>query len=126
MNIPDPKEILLNVLTIIDYKDDKETFANQFLQLCMQRALVDIVEALPQDQQKTIQEEVTPDKKPEEVQQILQRYFSQEQYLQQLQLSTQALFQDYIQTITPTLSDDQKQKLQQYLTSIIPPEMLQK
>lgn len=123
-SIPDPKEILLNVLIIINYQDDKEKFTNEFLQLCMQRALVEIVATLSENDQHAIEEKLMAIQTQEEVQSVLQQYVGQGRYLETVQKATQELFQDYIQTILPTLNPEQKDKLQEYLASIIPQEML--
>jgi DNA-directed RNA polymerase specialized sigma24 family protein len=46
---PDPKDIFLTILTIIEYPDDKEAFVHDFLTVCQQQALLDLTSNLPPD-----------------------------------------------------------------------------
>ena len=124
-NIPNPKDILLRVLTIINYQDDKNQFANDFLDLCLKKALVDMMESLPEGKKEEVKAKFSAQITPEEASQVMQTYFTPQQYMQNLQNATQFLFQDYLKTIMPSLSELQKTELQQYLTSLVPPEMLE-
>ena len=124
-NLPNPKDILIRVLTIINYQEDKDKFANDFLDLCLKKALVDMMESLPEEKKTEVRARFSANITPEEAAKVMQIYFTPQQYMQNLQNATQYLFQDYLKNIMPSLSEAQKAELQQYLTSLIPPEMLE-
>lgn len=50
------KTILKKILTLIDYKEDKETFVNEFINLCVQKTLIDYQEMLPEERKKHLQQ----------------------------------------------------------------------
>ena len=49
--IQDPKQLLMDILIIIDYQDDKEIYADEFLQLYQDRAFVDVLKSFPKEKQ---------------------------------------------------------------------------
>lgn len=109
----DPKEVLREVLAIINYQDDKEKFINDFLEIAGANGLDSLIKSLPQDQQTTLQnadEEGTIS--------ILKSNFTQEQLKQALTEALEKTTEDYIETVEPTLSEEQKQKLQELASSL--------
>lgn len=84
-------QVILQILTIIDYADDKDAFAAELLQLIQQKAFVSFLQSLPQDKQ--------------------------EAYNKIASDTLKDAFAEYTKTIQVTLSEEQKQKLQQYLNS---------
>lgn len=91
MNKQDPKEIIIQILDIVGYGDGKQAFADQLLSLCQQQAIIDL------NQRKN---------------------FSKEQHLETLRKATEKIISDYILTISPKLSDAQRNNLQTYIQSI--------
>ena len=111
-----PKQIILQVLEIIGYEDDKEKFANDFLSLCLQEALLNLTQELPQDKQDQLAQRmslITPDK----TEALLLEYFPKEKVEEAVKEASRSTFEEYLQTITSTLNDDQGNKLEQYLSS---------
>ena len=82
-------DFLLQVLTIIDYKDNKDSFINQFIAVC-------VIEANEH---------------------INSNDSSKEAYETALTQSVQRNFEDYIETIIPTLTPSTKTKLLDFLES---------
>ena len=115
---PDFKNILLEVLNIIDYKDDKEKFTNEMLQLAHDEAIVALLEKLPLCKKEELKKSFSRALTPEEAKDIIEHYTTFEEYKKSLQKTSDKLFQDYILTILPTLSKDQKQKLEDSLVSV--------
>ncbi len=103
-----PQFILLQVLDIIGYIDNKEDFTNKFFQLCKQQAIVDLVKSLPSDKQTALESNSS----------LLKEYFSEEQMADALEKATRETFQSYLQEIIPTLNDKQKSELEIYLKSL--------
>lgn len=114
-----PKQIILKVLEIIGYEDDKEKFANEFLSLCLQQALVALTQTLPQDKQDqlTQRSSLTP---PDKMEELLLEYFSAEKLQEDIKEASRTTFEDYLKEIIPTLNENQKNKLEQYLSSQVP------
>lgn len=88
----DLKQVIVQMLTIIGYTDDKDAFATEFLGLIQQKAMVTFLQSLPKDKQ--------------------------EEYNKVAGDTLKDAFAGYTKAIQPTLSEDQKQKLQQYLSSL--------
>lgn len=84
-----PRELFLQVLSIIGYSDDREEFTNKFFQLCEQQAIANLVKSLPPEQVAANLEEVTKE-----------------------------VFGNYLQAVYPTLNDKQKTDLDSYLKSL--------
>lgn len=112
----DPKQAILQVLDAIGYENDKEKFVDEFLVLCLQKALTNLMEKLPQDKQYQLihKMSLTP---PEKKQNILSEYFQKDKFDSAVKEASQSTFEDYLKTIIPTLKDDQKNKLEQILSS---------
>lgn len=84
-----PKDIIIQILDIAGYGENKEDFADQLLSLCQQQALVDLIKSLPE-----------------------------ETILQALKKATENIIKGYLQTISPHLSDTQKKDVQTYIQSL--------
>ncbi len=115
----DPKQIILQVLGIIGYEGDKDKYANDFLSLCLQKALVDLMRELPQDKQDQLTQRmslITPDK----METLLLEYFPKEKFETAVKEASRSTFEEYLKTIIPTLNEDQHSKLETYLSSQAP------
>lgn len=71
--------VLLKILNAIEYREDKEKFANKFIQTTSQQTLVDLVTALPVDKQSQIKKEFSEANTQEKVTDVLKKYFTDEQ-----------------------------------------------
>lgn len=107
-----PEQILRHVLTIVGYKGDKGEFIEEFINLCKQQAFVDMHQALSPEKVKSLRSAV------EEKEINVSDYFSKEVAQTALTNATQKHFGEYIQSILPTLSEDQKNELDFYLSSL--------
>lgn len=101
------------MLDIIGYREDKEVFANEFLKNVYLQSVQDLIKALPQEQQG-IKDKIVAAKTPEELDKIVKVSFSSEDIDKALSLSSQNSMSEWIKTVIPTLSLEQKQKLQEY------------
>lgn len=116
---PDPKTILLKVLTIIGYQNDKEKFINEFLSLCFKKAFIKCVESLPLDLKNTIKKRLANvGENPQKLQEILTEYVSTNKYDEILFAQSLDTFIEYLQAVIPTLNEYQKKELGAYLKSI--------
>lgn len=119
-NITDPKEIIVNVLDIIDYQDDKPKYATEFIDLCEKQALLDALQSLPKEKQADFKQKMSWAKDQDRVKDIIKEYITAEQYTDALKKASQTAFTKFIETLLPELTDGQKDKLQAYLQSIAP------
>ncbi|MBI4098218.1 MAG: hypothetical protein HY426_04235 [Candidatus Levybacteria bacterium] len=111
-----PKQIILQVLEIIGYSDDKEKYADDFLALCFQKAFVNLTQKLPQDKQDQLTQRmslVSADK----TEALLLEYFPKEEFENAIKEASRSTFEEYLKTIIPTLNEEQRSKLEAYLSS---------
>ena len=105
----DPKAFILRILEIIDYSQDKEKYATEFLQNVSLQALLDLIDTLPQDKKDQIQKQmVSVGNDSEGVDTILKSYFTQIQIQDSLQNASKNAVTEYMKAIDPTLSETQR------------------
>jgi hypothetical protein len=108
----DAKSIILKILDTIDYSDDKERFADEFLQSVQLHALSNLIQSLPADRQNEIKEELTKNSNsPDVVAGVLKKYFSESEIQQSVQKEAQDAVSDYIKTINNSLSAEQRNNI---------------
>jgi hypothetical protein len=117
----DPKNIMLRILTIIGFTDDKNAAADEFLQNCEKQALLDLLTALPKEKQETFKEQITGVTDQAQQKTIILEYITPEQYNVALQKASQTAFEGLMKEVIPTLSNEQTTQLQSYLSSLTPP-----
>jgi hypothetical protein len=106
-------EILLEVLNIIEYQEDKQKFIDDFLANAQKQAAVNILQMLPQEKKEALQ-------KQEENKDLFAEIFTPE-VMDKALIDVMVLqFQGFLQTIIPTLPSEKKDKLLHYLDSISP------
>ncbi|MDD5147572.1 MAG: hypothetical protein PHV63_03460 [Candidatus Daviesbacteria bacterium] len=113
-----PKDIIIQILDLVGYGENKERFADELLSLCQQQALVDLVKSLPEEKQILLEKTLSQQPNPQNIDQVLKENFSEEEILEALKKATQNTIQAYLQTISPHLSDLQKNNLQTYIQSL--------
>lgn len=113
-----PKDILTDILAIVDYKGDKNDFAERFIVICQQQAFLEFVESLPKTLQDDLKKKLGDQKDKEKIKKAMDQYVNTKEFLGKLELVTAKNFKEYIEAIIPTLTLDQKAKLQKYLSSL--------
>lgn len=115
----EPKNILQQILTAIDYKGDTNKFIFEYLRNIYLETMFSLIKTLPQDQQDKIAAEIqTNANDADKIQSILNTKFSNEQIQKILEEISKKTTVQFIESINDSLSQDQKQKLQQILLSI--------
>jgi hypothetical protein len=104
-------DIILQLLTIIEYKDDKEAFVADFTRLINNQALVDLVSALPDAERVKAEEKLSHVDSQESFVSAVHTYFNDTQIQTALDNAAANAITQWISSIAPTLNDDQKQKL---------------
>ncbi|MBI2019635.1 hypothetical protein HYS95_03145 [Candidatus Daviesbacteria bacterium] len=112
------KEILLKVLEIINYKEKKEEFINQFLTTVWQNTILDFLEALPNEQKQSLDSEVGQNPNPENQQKILMKYFPQEKIRIVFRERFREALEGLLASVNLTLSQKQQAALTAHLSSV--------
>lgn len=111
----DLKTFLQNFLNTIDYPDDKEKFISKLLFAIYSASVDEAMNTLPQDKQTSIKQQLQTVPNFESLQQIINNNFDQSIFQEALKRNSEKVFSEYIDTIDPVLSGDQKSKLQAFL-----------
>ncbi|MBU1000882.1 hypothetical protein KKE78_05835 [Patescibacteria group bacterium] len=109
------KNIIIQILDIVGYGENKEDFADELLSLCQQQTLVDLVKSLPEEKRILLEKTSFSQTNPQNIEQVLNENFTEEMILQALKNATENIIKTYLQTISPHLSDTQKKNLQTYI-----------
>lgn len=112
------EEILKNILEIIGYQGRKETFSDKFIHQCYSRALQEMEATLPLEQKEHYFKLLNETTKPAELKSIFYQLAATPEFEGALKNATAGIFEDYIESIVPTLGQDQRERLQAYLSSI--------
>ncbi|MGH7202826.1 MAG: hypothetical protein ACREHC_00080 [Candidatus Levyibacteriota bacterium] len=99
------KEILVQILTIINYPNNKEKFFFDFENLNKQEALVNILDRLPSETQEKVKND------PEEMKGVI----AQEEYDQELLKVSEDALAKFIEDIYSTLSTKQIDQIEKLL-----------
>lgn len=111
------RSILMQILTIIDFRENKKQFVDRFINLCLQQTFVELLSVAPA-QVKTELNEVIQQSDMQKRVDFFLKYFQSDQFNQKLEHVTAELFQDYITSITPTLTTNKQNQLSFYLSTL--------
>ena len=98
-------ELLLEILSIIDYPNDKNKCVKEFEELNHAEAMTNMLERLPNDVQEKIKA-VQYDEKE------VIKYIDQKEYLSELIKVSEDAFINLLNDISATLTEEQKNKIQ--------------
>lgn len=109
---PKDRELLLKILNIIGYSGNKESYTDEFLRNIPLLALEDLIlTLLPQTQQEIKQKLSDNYQDPEMVAIIVREYFSDLEFQEALKKAAKNAITNFIQKISNTLSDNQKDEI---------------
>lgn len=120
-NIPDIQQIIGKIMDILGIGEDKESFTKDFMDAVLQESFIEFFSVVPPDRKAVLQREFAIERSPEEIEKILQRYITPQEYYRVISATTQKLLKEYLDPLVPTLSDEQKRQLNAYLFSIVEP-----
>mgnify|MGYP001582613593 CR=1 FL=1 len=107
-----PNDILLKILDVIDYGDNKHAFIDEFIKNVQLQSLLDLISTLPTDKQEEIKTKLSTNvNDADKVASTLGAYFTQSQMQDALEVASKNAITKYIETINGTLSVSQKQEL---------------
>jgi uncharacterized protein YccT (UPF0319 family) len=106
------QELLFKIINIIDYRDNKENFVNEFVIATKQHALSDLINALPGDKQTEINQTLSANvNNQEKIIETIKTTFTEEQRKLAFEKAAKDAITGLIQSVNGTLSSVQKQKL---------------
>ncbi|MFH0936874.1 MAG: hypothetical protein V1808_01110 [Candidatus Daviesbacteria bacterium] len=113
------RDILLKILELIGYEDDKETFVSEFERNIKLQSIVELIKSLPEDKQGEIKQEFEQNKEDsEKIAEVVKKYFDEAQMEEALKNASKNAITNYFQAITSTLSEEQKENLNNYFKEI--------
>jgi hypothetical protein len=105
------RDIILKILEITDYKEDKDEFLADFNRITNSQALVDLVKTLPEEKREEADAALATADSQEKFTETVNKYFTAQQVQQALDSAAAAAITQWIQSIANTLNDEQRQKL---------------
>lgn len=114
----DTKSVFIQILTIIEFEENKEKFADDFIRLCLQQAFVELLMHVPVDIRKQFQDKVIQHKDIAEIASLLRPYIHLPEIEKKVQATTTNLLTDYIRTISPTLDKTKQKRLWDCITNL--------
>jgi len=116
-----PRDIMISVLNLLGFRENKEAYADEFIQICEKQALVDLLNTLSKERKEEIKQKMVGAESVQRTQAVLSEYVSSEQYTEALEKAAGAIFVQFVQAVVPTLSQQQVNKLQAYMQSFSSP-----
>ena len=90
------KEIILRILEIVGYLDDKSVFAEKFVNLCASRTITDLISELPSVEKSHLLEKMKDVEKLEDRVRLAKSYFKQKEIDIRFKSITGQLIDEYL------------------------------
>lgn len=116
------QDILLHVLNIIGYQNDKLEFINKFFSIIHIETIAQLNADLTEEEKKNLEEELKNSTNEDEEEKAILKYFSKEKFDKKIFEVTRDQFTEYLERVYPTLRLEQKEELDKYLSSLPNPE----
>jgi len=117
----DLKTFLLNFLESIDYSESKEEFIDNFTSVIYLKSIETLLNTFPQDKQESIRGKLSSATSAEALMTVVNGNFDQKAFQDTARVTSEKVFNEYLDTIQDVLTDEQKSRLQQFLQSISTP-----
>jgi hypothetical protein len=105
------KDIIIEILTIAGYSNDKEKYAAEFEELNLLKAMTHIYDTLPKEIQDKIKENMHDPY-------AIQQYIPQEKYIGEVIKVTRTGLSNLVKDIAPSLNLYQKEKVNALVVTI--------
>lgn len=111
-------KVLFDVLTIIDYQDNKEEFVNDFALIVLNEVFGEMLSKMPEEDKEKLVNEYYAAEIESKKKEVLLRRFSIDDVEEKIAKVTEVQFLDYLEKIYPTLSADKQDELTEYLNGL--------
>jgi hypothetical protein len=112
------KKTIIKILEIARYQKDKDKFADEFILLCFEKTFDELAVSIPMDKREKLKLDISKSKDLESVAKYMGEYIQSSVLKATLQAVSARLFQDYIVTVMPSLNDNRKDKLLEYIEEL--------
>jgi hypothetical protein len=112
-----PKQLIIQILNIIGYEKDKEKFAEEYWNICIENVIFKLISNFDDNKKIELQNKISLLKQNDNIEKLLLEYFSEDEYKEAVKTESQTMFVEYINTLLPTLNEEQVKKLQEFLAS---------
>ena len=119
LRLADVRALLLFILNIIKFEEDKEKFITEFFDICFYRSLTYLTSPLSEKKQKDISDKISSFSDPMEITKYLNSYFGEVVYQQALLKGFKDVFDDFLLNIDQMLTLSEKQEIRNYFLKII-------
>ena len=114
----DAKTIILKILEAINYSEDRDVFANDFLINIQLEAVRNLTDKVDQSKKQEIVKKLQGAPEGKDAIMILEEYFTPDHVEETLKNVAEDSIQEYIKNITETLDDSQREGLINYMDSL--------
>ncbi|MGH7202918.1 MAG: hypothetical protein ACREHC_00565 [Candidatus Levyibacteriota bacterium] len=104
-------ELVVTILSIIEYKDDKEAFVADFNRIINSQALVALLQQLPGEKREEADTVIASSDSPEKFTHNVHKYFTDEQVQKELDTAAAQAISQWIGSIAFSLNNTQREKL---------------
>jgi len=105
-------------LEIIGFDGDKRKFVTEFINVCFEQVYMDMLKDIPVHDQDNLIAQLRKADTQQALIDLLKPYIVAERLKSTLQVVTVDLFEDYLETIMPTLDEERKRKLLDFLATL--------
>lgn len=114
----DTREILMDILTCIDYENDKQAYADRFIALTKQSALLQLYNSLSIEKKKQFEKEFGDIKDQQDSLEKFHGFFNQQQIQESVNNAFLKLFQDFFTSIEGKMTPKQKRNMKKYIKTL--------
>lgn len=108
-------ELIIKVLNIIGYTNDKQKFASEFINSCRKQAFLELINTLSPEEQEALNQQIKGGE-GSKIASLLNEQFNSDKYNQALRKVIEDSFKEYVASIKPHLSKTQLQNLQLFFS----------
>ncbi len=111
------RNFLKKILDLISYSDNKDAFIDKFIDVCHQQTLLSLINELPPEKKAQFVQQTKDNSNPEQINSVIKDYFSDDQYNQALTKTANEGFKAFLEEVSQSLSQTQKDQLTEFLAT---------
>ncbi|MGH7245542.1 MAG: hypothetical protein ACREGI_01245 [Candidatus Levyibacteriota bacterium] len=111
------RDLIISILTVINFNDDKEKFAEDVVKLCYEETIAKLLKDLPKEKQEEISNALQSKTTSDDIQSALQAYFPNNVFQDTLTKTTQTVLLDYLSVLNRNIDEKMRQDVMACFTS---------
>lgn len=108
----DLRDLILELLTLVDYKDDKESFTDEFLENLKREAMLNSINRLPQEEADELKKQIQTSANEDEKLKLLRNKISKDIFQEEFNNLTVQKTKEFFEEPIKNLPEDKKTDLQ--------------